>query len=231
MKFGITQPFTCSYLPQQQEKLLIYAEDEKPAPYYEMLLGIGFRRSGTQVYRPHCEHCQACQSIRIPVNLFTPSKSQKRLLKRNQDIRVLLSEVNKPDYYLLYEQYINIRHDDGTMYPASKKQYNSFLSCDWIAPLFIEFWLADELIAVAVTDQLNGCLSALYTFFAPQHHGRSLGTFAVLKQILLAQQLNKQYVYLGYQVDDCQKMNYKRKFLPHERFFQQKWQLIAKKDQ
>lgn len=231
MKFGITQAFSCSYLPEQQEKLLVYAKDKQPGPYYETLLGVGFRRSGEQIYRPHCDHCQACQSLRVPVSLFKPSKSQKRLLSRNNDIKVLVSEVNKPGYYSLYEQYINQRHEDGSMYPASEKQYASFLSCNWIAPLFIEFFLADRLIAVAVTDQLKDSLSALYTFFAPDQQARSLGTFAVLQQIAIAVQLNKTYLYLGYQIDDCQKMNYKRNFLPHERFFQHKWQLITKKEQ
>jgi arginine-tRNA-protein transferase len=105
------------------------------------------------------------------------------------------------------------------------------LSCNWIAPLFIEFILADRLIAVAVTDQLNSALSAIYTFFAPDEQARSLGTFAVLQQIALAAQLDKTYLYLGYQIDSCQKMSYKRNFLPHERFFQQKWHLITKKEQ
>jgi arginyl-tRNA--protein-N-Asp/Glu arginylyltransferase len=231
MKFGITQSFDCSYLPQQQEKLLIYAEDKPPGPYYETLLEVGFRRSGEQIYRPHCDLCQACQSIRIPVVMFRPTKSQKRLLNRNQDIKVVVSEVNKAQYYALYEQYINQRHDDGSMYPASEKQYASFLSCNWITPLFIEFFLAERLIAVAVTDQLQGSLSALYTFFAPDQQARSLGTFAVLQQISIAAQRGKKYVYLGYQIDSCQKMSYKRNFLPHERFFQDKWQLITKKEQ
>jgi arginyl-tRNA--protein-N-Asp/Glu arginylyltransferase len=230
MKFGISQSFACSYLSDEQETLLVYAEETGHSTHYEMLMAAGFRRSGAQVYRPHCAHCHACQAIRVPVNDFTPSKSQKRILKRNSDIKVVLSEENKPHYYALYAQYINTRHQDGSMYPATPEQYASFADGHWLNPLFIELHLDGELVGIAVTDPLENALSAVYTFFKPSLAERSLGTFAVLQQIAIARRLAKEHLYLGYQIDDCQKMSYKRNFLPHERFIEQKWQLISKKD-
>lgn len=230
MKFGITTPFTCSYLPEQDERLLVFMSDQPPTiSEYDLLIGAGFRRSGTQVYRPHCGTCNACESIRLPVNLFTPSKSQKRILKRNQDLIILVSSTDKPEYYPLYESYINQRHNDGSMYPATKEQYQGFVLSPWDKALFIEFHTEDELIGVAVTDNLVTSLSALYTFFKPEERQRSLGIFAILQQIALAKSLNKPFLYLGYQIDSCQKMSYKQNFLPHERFFNDKWQLITKK--
>lgn len=230
MKFGISQSFACSYLSDEQETLLIYAEESDHSTYYEMLMGAGFRRSGTQIYRPHCASCHACQAIRIPVNNFTPSRSQKRILNRNSDIKVVLSEEDKAHYYPLYENYINSRHQDGSMYPATPEQYASFAHGQWLNPLYVELHLEGELIGIAVTDPLEKALSAVYTFFKPSLAQRSLGTFAVLQQIAIAKRLNKQHLYLGYQIDRCQKMQYKRNFLPHERFIGQKWQLITKKD-
>jgi arginine-tRNA-protein transferase len=230
MKFGITQQFSCSYLADQNEQLLVFADSDTPREdQYELLLGAGFRRSGEQIYRPHCPACSACQSLRIPAELFVPSKSQKRILRRNQDIHVSIGEVDNSDYYPLYEQYINQRHDDGGMYPASPQQYQSFVSSKWTNPLFIEFHLGEKLVAVAVTDNLSNSLSALYTFFAPGLAERSIGKFAILQQIAMAARLKKKYLYLGYQVDDCKKMNYKADFHPHERFFGDKWRLIRKK--
>jgi arginine-tRNA-protein transferase len=230
MKFGISQSFPCSYLSDQQETLLVYAEETDHSVHYEMLMAAGFRRSGEQVYRPHCAKCHACQAIRIPVNDFIPSKSQKRILKRNRDIKMVLSEENKPHYYPLYAQYINTRHRDGSMYPATPEQYASFAHGDWLKSLYLEMHLDGELIGIAVTDSLENALSAVYTFFKPSLAERSLGTFGVLQQIAVAQRLTKDYLYLGYQIDNCQKMSYKRNFLPHERFIEQKWQLISKKD-
>ncbi|MGS2721300.1 arginyltransferase [Paraglaciecola aestuariivivens] len=230
MKFGITAASPCNYLPEQQEQLLIYVSDKKvKIQDYDLLIHAGFRRSGTQVYRPHCAQCQACESIRIPVSKFSPSKSQKRTLKRNQDVTVRISQTNQDSYYPLYESYINQRHDDGSMYPASREQYNGFILNPWHQALFIEMYLVDELIGVAVTDNLPSSLSALYTFFKPSEAKRSLGHFAILQQIALCQKLNKPYLYLGYQIDACQKMAYKQNFLPHERFLDNKWQLITKK--
>tara|TARA_R110000764_G_scaffold238037_1_gene334757 strand:- start:19 stop:714 length:696 start_codon:yes stop_codon:yes gene_type:complete len=230
MKFGISQSFACSYLPNEQETLLVYAEQGAHNSYYEMLMGAGFRRSGAQIYRPHCEACNACQAIRIPVDDFVASRSQKRILARNSDIKVVLSEEDKPSYYPLYENYINSRHQDGSMYPATPEQYASFAHGEWLHPLYLELHLEGQLVGIAVTDPLEKALSAVYTFFKPSLAQRSLGTFAVLQQIAIAKRLNKQHLYLGYQIDNCQKMHYKRNFLPHERFIEQKWQLISKKD-
>jgi len=235
MKFGVTAPFTCSYLPEQDERLLIFMSDDKPTIIeYDFLIGAGFRRSGTQVYRPHCDSCNACESIRLPVKAFTASRSQKRIMKRNRDLTIRISNSDKPEYYPLYESYINQRHTDGSMFPASLEQYQGFVLSPWNNALFIEIYATaehatDELIGVAVTDNLASSLSALYTFFKPEQQQRSLGSFAILQQIELAKSLNKPFLYLGYQIDSCQKMSYKQNFLPHERFFDDKWQLITNK--
>jgi arginyl-tRNA--protein-N-Asp/Glu arginylyltransferase len=231
MKFGITQAFACSYLADQQEQLLILVEEQNviSAKHYDLLIGVGFRRSGSQIYRPNCAQCQACQPIRLPINLFKASKSQKRALKLNQDLSIKLSESDKSDYYPIYESYINQRHADGSMYPASRDQYLSFIVNPWNKALFIEIVLQDELIGVAVCDRVADGLSALYTFFLPEYAQRSLGTYAILQQVQVSQRLNLDYLYLGYQIDACQKMNYKQNFLPHERFLNDKWQLITKK--
>jgi arginyl-tRNA--protein-N-Asp/Glu arginylyltransferase len=230
MKFGITHPNQCSYLADQQEQILVFMP-EAPTSHiqYNALIAAGFRRSGLQIYRPHCPTCNACESIRLPVADFQPSKSQKRIWNRNQDLTIVVSKKNKPAYYPLYEAYINQRHYDGSMYPASQEQYQGFILNPWEQALYIEFRLKETLIAVAVTDHLPVSLSALYTFFAPNEEKRSLGTYAILQQIELAKSMQKTFLYLGYQIDSCQKMSYKQKFVPHERFFANKWQLIIKK--
>lgn len=230
MKFGVTDVFTCSYLPDKEERLLVFVSqhNENTAEDYELMLENGFRRSGEQIYRPHCPACNACQSLRIPVKHFQLSQSQKRVLKKNADVRCLLSREDKPEYYELYEEYINSRHTDGSMYPPSEEQYRHFINGGWSSPLFLEFKLDDQLIAVAVTDELNHSLSALYTFFDPTFEQRSLGTLAILAQIEKTKELNKRFLYLGYQIDSCSKMNYKAKFFPNERFIQQSWKRFQK---
>ncbi|AXR06841.1 arginyltransferase [Salinimonas sediminis] len=236
MKFGITQTFNCSYLEDEHEQLLVYAEKDQDFSWrYGQLIQAGFRRSGEQIYRPHCPACTACQSIRVLVTQYAPSKSQRRLIKRNRHLTTRLSSQPGEAYYPLYERYIIQRHADGTMYPPSRQQFDSFIMCAWKKPVFIEAYDGETLIAVAVTDDIdNGsdhqAFSALYTFFDPDPGYHSLGSWMIIQQIEHARQSGKTYLYLGYQIDNCNKMNYKRKFAPNERFLQNKWQSSDKID-
>ena len=233
IKVGITKTFPCNYLPDKEERLLI-AVDERLQNNrgYSLLMMEGFRRSGDQSYRPHCPHCNACQSIRVIVDKFTPSKSQKRSLKRNDHFQITTSEHLKDDYYPLYENYINTCHQDGSMFPANYQQFKSFLSSKLTKQLFIETWLVDngkkELVCLAVTDLLLNGLSAVYTFYHPNFKAHGLGVFSILTQIKLCKKLSLSYLYLGYQIDDCQKMNYKNRYFPYERFIDQQWSLVQK---
>jgi len=235
MKFGITQSFDCSYLPNKQEQLLVFAESTPLQHWrYGQLIQVGFRRSGEQIYRPHCPDCHACQSVRIPVVKFTPSRSQKRILSRNRHLRIAVTTAASDDYYPLYERYISERHQDGSMYPPSRVQFDNFILCLWQSPIFVEAYDEDKLIAVAVTDAIdNGvehqALSALYTFFDPDYSAASLGTWMILMQIEHAKRKHCHFVYLGYYVEGCRKMSYKHQFLPYEQFIDNKWQCFDKK--
>lgn len=230
MKFGVTQSFSCSYLPDREEKLLVCMEASEDLPeHYSTLIQAGFRRSGEQLYRPHCQSCKACESLRVLSNDFIPSKSQKRVLAKNKDIVVTPIEGERDDYYALYEKYIVGAHKDGAMYPPSYEQYRNFIHCYWQSPLFIEGRIDGKLVGVAVTDKVQGGLSALYTFFDPEMSKNSLGTFFILQQIIICQQQQIPYLYLGYQIDKCNKMNYKNKFYPHQRFRDNKWELQTHK--
>lgn len=227
LKVGLTPKHPCSYLPGQKEQLLVLLDKQLLCPGgYEQLLSAGFRRSGSDIYRPHCQLCSACESLRIDVERFAPSRSQKRIARLNRDLDITLSEQDKPEYFDLYARYISQRHPDGTMYPANRDQYQGFLLCDWLPPLFIEFRYEQRLVAVAVTDPLEQSLSALYTFYEPGFEHRSLGTFAIMSQVAIAKAQHKKWLYLGYQVDDCQKMNYKQHFRPHQRLVAGHWQAM-----
>jgi arginine-tRNA-protein transferase len=218
IKLGISQSFPCNYIPSEYEQLLVILE---PSCYssqgYEHLLSLGFRRSGDQIYRPHCQPCIKCKSIRILANDFVPSKSQKRKMnKSKQKFTIRYSDEPKAQYFTLYEKYISQRHKDSSMYPPDEAQYNSFLLCTWLPITYIELYSEQQLIAVAVTDTLGNSLSSIYTFFDPDFSHDSIGTIMIIEQVKLAQQQKKSYVYLGYQIDECKKMNYKNQFNKHQ---------------
>ena len=229
LKLGITQEFDCNYLEDHKERLLVVIDDlSQQSAVYDFLMFQGFRRSGEQVYKPHCVNCNACQSLRLPVNRFKPSKSQKRLLNRNKHFSIKISTDEKPAYYPLFEKYINTLHSDGTMYPATKAQFDGFIFTKVTDQLFIEIYDGEKLISVAVTDAMPIALSAVYTFYDPEYRANGLGIYSILQQIKHTQSLGKEYLYLGYQIDECQKMNYKNKFYPHERLIENRWQTINK---
>jgi len=223
-QFGITKSFPCNYLPDKEERLLVAVDDRlHNTQRYSWLMENGFRRSSDQIYRPHCINCSACKSLRVIINAFSPSKSQKRLIKKNKDYVVQISTSIKKNYYPLYESYINTIHADGSMYPATPVQYESFTKSSVSEQIFIETWDQDVLISVAVTDLLTDALSAVYTFYHPEYRNKGLGVFSILNQLNLASQLNKRYLYLGYQIDECQKMNYKNKYYPYQELINNHW--------
>lgn len=225
-KLGLSQSFPCSYLDDEQERLLVVLDESfYSSEGFEQLLNMGFRRSGDQIYRPHCEHCSACQAIRIPTANFNKSKSQKRKFNKAKNFDLKISHSAMENYYPLYEKYINQRHKDGAMYPANYEQYQSFLICNWLSPLYFELWHDNQLIAVAVTDNLSQSLSAIYTFFDPDYADYSLGSVMILHQIEYAQRHAKHHLYLGYYIEHCNKMNYKRQFKPLHALENNVWHL------
>ncbi|GLS89277.1 putative arginyl-tRNA--protein transferase [Psychromonas marina] len=195
--------------------------------YYPTLLENGFRRSGDQVYRPHCETCQACQSLRVSVKNFTKSRSQKRLINKNKALTVKMAKKAGEQYFELYQRYINQIHSDGPMFPTSKAQYDDFINSQWNDAVFIEIYDQAKLIAVSITDQMTSpkgkMWSAFYCFYDPDYPANSLGKFAVLSQLKLAIEHNIDDLYLGYYIESCQKMNYKTQFNPHQRFIDGEW--------
>lgn len=225
LKFYATQPHDCSYLEQQQA-VTLFLDPAEPIDeeVYGRLSELGFRRSGDHLYRPHCPRCKACVPARIPVELFTPNKQQKRIYKRNQDLQVERRPPRLTDeIYQLYSRYINTRHADGDMYPPSEQQFSSFLVSDSPFCEFNEFRLDGRLLAVAVTDRLANGLSAVYTFFDPDEPRRSLGRYAILWQIEEARRSELPVLYLGYWIRNCRKMNYKTEYRPLEMLISQRW--------
>ena len=225
LAFFTTPEQDCGYLPDQLSTTLFVDPNAIiTTDNYSDLSNLGFRRSGKNFYRPYCDNCNACTPIRVKVGSFRASKSQKRILKKNHSLKVqTLNAGFHEDHYLLYEKYLHSRHSDGEMYPPSRSQYRSFLVDAHSSTQFLEFSLEGELCAVAVCDQLNDGLSAIYTFFDPELSSYSLGKYAILWQIQEAQKRNLDYLYLGYFIKDCRKMAYKNQYSPFEARLNNQW--------
>ncbi len=222
-------PESCSYLPDHVSRN-VYADPFRSPTMemYNLLIKKGFRRSGHHVYRPHCVTCEQCVSVRIPVNDFKPKRNQRRAAANNADLTTDVAEARYTDeYFSLYEKYLNTRHKDSGMDQPRREDFERFLISDWCDSLFLELRLKDgqndKLLAVAVTDQVDTGLSAVYTYFDPDYQKRSLGTAAILQQIALTKAMGLEHLYLGYWIAGSQKMTYKSEFTPQERYISDQW--------
>jgi leucyl-tRNA---protein transferase len=229
LQYYITPPHECSYLEEKSSRMVFLDPAHRiNVVTLSELSRMGFRRSGDFVYRPECNLCRQCLSCRIPIDLFKKNSQQKKAWKKNQDLTIKITPtIQATDvHYNLYERYINERHADGDMYPATQDQFDKFLVHSCTDSFFIEFWQDDQLICVSTCDRLDDGLSAVYTFFDPDQAHRSLGVFAILKQIEYVQQYGLDFLYLGYWVPHSQKMNYKSQYLPLDLLIDGQWRRL-----
>ena len=237
IQFFATAPYECSYLKGQTARSQVatpgHLIDEQ---VYAQLLAAGFRRSGLFTYKPHCRQCDACQTLRIPVQEFMPNRSQRRTWSKQAhqlQARVVPPEF-QAEHFALYQRYLAARHSGAGMDQESAQDYQSFLLSSHVDTQLVEFHQWDEeaqtdvLRMVSVIDVQADSLSAVYTFYDPQQPSAAYGSYGVLWLIDLARRAGLRYVYLGYWISQSQKMAYKASFLPHEILVQGGWTKVLK---
>ena len=215
----------CPYLANEKSASIIVDPDHKvDLPLFSMLSRSGFRRSGAMLYAPNCPSCKACISVRIPAKRFKMSRSQKRVWKKNKDLHTVIEDVgfdqSQFDLYLRYQQH---RHPESTMCDTDPKKYTGFIESPFAQSKFLCFYHEKQLIGVCVIDQFTAGISAVYTFFEPTYADRSLGTYAILYLLYLARRHDVPYIYLGYWVENSEKMAYKTNFKPIQGYVDRQW--------
>ncbi|MFP4611102.1 MAG: arginyltransferase [Thiohalophilus sp.] len=225
LQFFASPEHPCSYLEDRTATSIFVDPSLLLMPqHYSVLATIGFRRSGNYIYRPHCRNCRACVPVRIPVEQFQPTRSQRRTRKANEDLHRIIRPVEFIDeHYALYRRYMQHRHPGGGMDEDDPDTYMRVLDSYWANTELLELRHQQQLLAVAVTDRLEDGLSAVYTFFDPDAAQRGPGTQAILQQIELARERQLPYLYLGYWIGESDKMNYKRRFQPLEGYDGRQW--------
>jgi leucyl-tRNA---protein transferase len=232
-QFYLTSPAPCPYLPGRAErKVFTHLIGLRAPALNDTLTQSGFRRSQTIAYRPACEHCRACVSVRVVIDEFSPDKTQRRTLRRNADI---VGEARParatPEQYSLFRRYVGARHADGGMADMNMVDYQMMIEDSHVDTRLIEYRLApdlpggnaDRLIACSLTDRLADGLSMVYSFYEPGCESRSLGSFMILDHMQRATAAGLSRLYLGYWVEGSRKMAYKARFLPQERLGQEGW--------
>ena len=243
-QFFMTAPHACGYLPGMIERKVFTHLIGRRAPQInDLLTQAGFRRSQTIAYRPACEGCRACVSVRVPVDLFKPSRTQRRIAAANRD---LVGEQKQNtvtgEHYSLFRDYLSHRHPDGGMMEMSVLDFSLMVEDSHVETDLIEYRRrgpdtfingrgTGPLIATALTDVLADGLSMVYSFYDPNETARSLGTYMILDHIERARKRGLPYLYLGYWIEGSRKMDYKAKFLPQERLGQNGWELVTKNEE
>ncbi|MDD5319777.1 MAG: arginyltransferase [Methylococcales bacterium] len=221
----LAQEHPCSYLEGEcAQSVIVYPSYPLTTAHYAQLITQGFRRSGNEVYAPHCPHCSACIPARLAVARFKPNRSQKRCISKNINTRVIVKPaVFEQAHYDMYLRYQIDRHTGGSMAHSSPEDYINFLSSSWCNTKFVEFLINNELAGVAVIDQLENALSAVYTFFEPKFARASLGAYAILWQIEQAKLQKLDFLYLGFWIKACKKMAYKSVYQPLQLLIDNQW--------
>nr|CAD6608631.1 arginyltransferase [Rhizobium sp. Khangiran2] len=235
-QFYLTAPATCPYLPGQMErKVFTHLVGPRAAEMNDLLTQGGFRRSQNIAYRPACETCRACISVRILADEFQPGRTMRRVLAANADVvSTLLPAQPSTEQFSLFRRYLDDRHQRGGMSDMSALDYAIMVEDTHVNTRIIEYRKREpgagigerkgELLAVALTDTMSDGLSMVYSFFNTHLARRSLGTFMILDHISRTQALGLPHVYLGYWVKGSSKMGYKTRFQPQEHLTPRGWE-------
>lgn len=225
-RFFVTAPSPCPYIPGRFErKVFTELKGADAAEMSEALSRIGFRRSQNVVYRPSCDGCSACVSVRVRATDFTPSASQKRLLKRHGDLEVSACEPwSTEEQFDLLQRYLGHRHPGGGMAGMDAYDFADMVEQTPVDTVVVEYREVStggrpgRLLGACLTDKQSDGLSMVYSFFEPDEATRrGLGTFIILDHIVRSARAGLPYVYLGYWIEGCERMDYKIRFTPVER--------------
>lgn len=229
LQFYVTIPSPCPYLPDRLERKIFTQLDPLSGPHLnDYLTHSGFRRSQNVIYRPACENCVQCKSLRVLALDFKPSKSQRRVISRNAD---LIREICEPyatrEQFELLQRYLLTRHPDGGMSDMDFRRYETMVEECASRTFIVEYRnQAHVLIACALVDELSDGLSMVYSFYAPDLTRRSLGSFMILDHLALCQQETFPHLYLGYWVQGSPKMHYKARYHPAQILGPRGWRYL-----
>ncbi|MBB4210287.1 arginyltransferase [Rhodothalassium salexigens] len=227
-RFYVTTPAPCPYLAGREErKVFTELHGDDAESLNEALSRVGFRRSQSVAYRPACEGCSACISVRVVAPEFRPNRSMRKVARRCGDLsRTLVAPRVSEEQYDLLKRYLETRHGDGGMAEMNYQEFADMAENSPVRTAMIEYRdpaAEGALVGAALTDVMADGLSMVYSFFDPASDRPSLGTHMIMDHIAIAQEMGLRNVYLGYWIAESRKMAYKARYRPLERLGPDGW--------
>lgn len=241
-QFYLTAPAPCPYLQGREErKVFTHLVGDNATDLNNLLSHGGFRRSQSIAYRPACDGCRACVSVRVIVDEFDWTRTWKRVRAANRDIDgAMRTPTPSSEQYSLFRAYLDTRHSDGGMADMSVLDYAMMIEDSHVDTRIVEYRIRKpgalpgsaqgELVGVSLTDILSDGLSMVYSFYDPDQDKRSLGTYMILEHVERARRMGLPYLYLGYWISGSTKMHYKSRFMPQQRLAPSGWLRVTRSD-
>ncbi len=184
------------------------------------MLERGWRRFGNMHFVPECKACNECKTMRIDVEKFQFSKSQKRVLNKNKNTDVYIQKPTLTyehiDLFNKYHKVMTEKKNWSENIIDVQEYNNSYVRGAHDYGKEILYFRDNKLIGVALSDILPGAMSAVYCYYDHDYENLSIGQFSILAQISIAKQNKIPYLYLGYWIKDHFSMGYKEKYKPFE---------------
>lgn len=218
-------PEPCPYLPARTARMPLRLQLRRlPPARFDELLAEGDRRVGQMLYRTACAGCSACEPIRVPVDRFTPSRSQRRAVQKNRDVVIEAGPATFSEEKLaLYNRHKRLRGLSQSDEPLSRASYEAWFVTSCVDTIEMRYTVDGRLIGVGIVDLGERDASSVYFYFDPAEERRSLGVFSALVELSFLRARGGRYLYLGLWVEDCRHLYYKASYAPHERRIDGAW--------
>ena len=212
--------YECAYIPDKKVRMRYKYVHKPTKEFCSAVIKRGWRRFGKYYFHPTCEGCNECKSLRVSVDDFKLSRSQKRVIKKNKETKIIIQKPTLTQMHLkLYEKYHTYKNgkDGWKQKSISQSEYHeNFVDGAGEFGKEVLYIVDDRLVGVDLIDVLDDGISAIYFFYDPDFPKLSLGVYSLLYQIELAKLLELEWIYLGYWVDGCKAFSYKPNFKPQQ---------------
>ena len=209
----------CSYLDNLDTTTHYKLIENCSSEHCQNLIERGYRRFGKMFFRPVCTNCTECQSIKIDVESFKFSKSQRRVIKKGSKFKIIIQTPNLSqehlDLFAKYHLFMKDKKDWKYNEIKAQNYHNSFVDGHYDFGYEVLYFDEKKLIGVDLIDILEDGISSIYFYYDPDYSQYSLGKYSLLNQISIAKQYNKRWIYLGYYVRECSSLSYKSQYQPY----------------